>query len=112
MAKLPWYFKKIDEPVRNHGYLVQNYKVHWLYRLYLLFKKGKYGSATEVKDCTLPWLDIEQQLELKHAISQVLFGAYAPGNGGWRSDFGPATMSTLIKYGDFDMTKRKIHEKG
>jgi len=49
--------------------------------------------------------------ELKQAAEAILFETVAGGNGGYYSQFGPMTFSTMLRITGFDPKKRKICKK-
>ena len=52
--------------------------------------------------------DRRDYLKLKEAVRYVLYMTVASGNGGYYSDFGPVTFSTMVRLTNFDAKKRRI----
>jgi hypothetical protein len=81
-------------------------------------KRGYYGNteaaiefaAEEYKNqfAQISEDDWHNYLKLKEAVRYVLYMTVAGGNGGYYSDFGPVTFSTMVKLTDFDTKKRRI----
>ena len=52
----------------------------------------------------------QEHRQLKQVVEEVLFNTYAPGNGGYRADFGPIAFSTMLKITGFNIHNRKIEK--
>jgi len=53
-------------------------------------------------------VDAKEFYELKMAVVNILNMTLAGHNGGYSSEFGPATLATLLRITRFDMKNRKI----